>query len=74
MISLATIMLRVLWQGFWGEGATHWSERARVSTNILVRDLDLVAHNNLDGRRLEVVADGLTLWLKPFDSRHLLFA
>ena len=35
---------------------------ARVSTNILVRDLDLVAHNNLDGRRLEVIADGPTLW------------
>ena len=33
---------------------------ARVCTN--VRDLDLVAHNNLDGRRLEVIADGLTLW------------
>ena len=24
--------------------------------------MDLVAHNNLDGRRLEVVADGLILW------------
>ena len=35
---------------------------ARVSTNVPVRDLDLVAHNNLDGRRLEVIADGLTLW------------
>ena len=34
---------------------------ARVSTNVPVRDLDLVAHNNLDGRRLEVIADGLTL-------------
>ena len=30
---------------------------ARVSTNV-----PLVAHNNLDGRRLEVIADGLTLW------------
>ena len=27
-----------------------------------MRDLDLVAHNNLDGRRLEVIADGLALW------------
>ena len=33
-----------------------------MSTNILVRDMDLAAHNNLDGPRLEVVADGLTLW------------
>ena len=35
---------------------------ARVSTDILVRDICLVAHNNLDGRRLEVVVDGFTLW------------
>ena len=35
---------------------------ARVSTNIPVREMDLAAHHNLDGRRLEVVADGLTLW------------
>ena len=30
--------------------------------NLHVRDKDLAAFNNLDGRRLEVVADGLTLW------------
>ena len=35
---------------------------ARVSTNLHVRDMDLAEFNNLDGRRLEVVADGLTLW------------
>ena len=35
---------------------------ARVSTNLYVRDMDLAEFNNLDGRRLEVVADGLTLW------------
>ena len=35
---------------------------ARVSTNLHVRDMDLVEFNNLDGRRLEVVADDLTLW------------
>ena len=35
---------------------------ARVSTNIPVREMDLATHHNLDGRRLEVVADGLTLW------------
>ena len=35
---------------------------ARVSTNLHVKDMDLAEFNNLDGRRLEVVADGLTLW------------
>ena len=35
---------------------------ARVSTNVFVRDMDLAIHNALDSRRLEVVADGLTLW------------
>ena len=35
---------------------------ARVTTNVHVRDMDLAVFNNLDGRRLEVVADGLTLW------------
>ena len=33
-----------------------------MSTNVFVRDLDLAAFNALDGRRLEVVADGLTLF------------
>ena len=35
---------------------------ARVTTNVFVRDLDLGEFNGLDGRRLEVIADGLTLW------------
>ena len=36
---------------------------ARVTTNVLVRDLDLgVPHPALDGRRLEVVAEGLPLF------------
>ena len=35
---------------------------ARVTTNVLVRDMDLAFFNALDSRRLEVVADGLTLW------------
>ena len=35
--------------------------RARVRTNVFVRDMDLANHENLDGRRLEVVADGLPL-------------
>ena len=34
----------------------------RVSTNLAVRDMDLGAHNHLDGRRLEIVVDGLPLW------------
>ena len=32
--------------------------RARVWTNVFVRDIDLASFDNLDGRRLEVVADG----------------
>ena len=32
------------------------------SSNVLVRDMDLAVLNQFDSRRLEVVADGLTLW------------
>ena len=35
---------------------------ARVRTNVMVRDLDLGAFNRLDGRRLEIIADGFPLW------------
>ena len=35
---------------------------ARVSTNVLVRDLDLLPLQHVDARRLEVVADGLPLF------------
>ena len=35
---------------------------ARVSTNVLVRDLDLLPLQRADARRLEVVADGLPLF------------
>ena len=35
---------------------------ARVSSNMFVRDMDLATFNALDGRRLEIVADGLALW------------
>ena len=35
---------------------------ARVRTNTFVRDMDLEGVHVLDGRRLEVVADGLMLW------------
>ena len=56
--------------GVLGGRSSHWSRPrqvcreagARVRTNTFVRDLDLAGVNVLDGRRLEVVADGLTLW------------
>ena len=35
---------------------------ARVSTNVLVRDLDLLPLHRADARRLEVVADGLPIF------------
>ena len=35
---------------------------AIVRTNVMVRDLNLGAFNRLDGRRLEIKADGLPLW------------
>ena len=31
---------------------------ARVRTNVMVRDLDLSAFNHLDGRLVEIIADG----------------
>ena len=34
---------------------------ARVTTNAFVRDMDLAEYNAFDGRRLEIVAGGLTL-------------
>ena len=33
-----------------------------MSTNAFVRDMDLAEYNAPDDRRLEIVADGLTLW------------
>ena len=59
-----------MWRGSWAGEGSHWSRPrhrccreagARVRTNTFVRDLDLAGVNVLDGRRLEVVADGLTL-------------
>ena len=35
---------------------------ARVTTNAMVRDMDLAALNPGDGQRLEIVADGLPLF------------
>ena len=37
-------------------------EGARVTTNMFVRDMDLRTFDRFDGRRLEVVADGLPLF------------
>ena len=33
-----------------------------MASNVFVRDMGLAAFDALDGRRLEIVADGLTLW------------
>ena len=33
-----------------------------MASNVFVRDMDLAAFDALDGRRLEIVADDLTLW------------
>ena len=38
---------------------------ARVTTNVFIRDLDLAEFRGLDGRRIEVIADGLTLFQGP---------
>ena len=35
---------------------------ARVSTNIMVRDMDFAVPNPADSRRIEVLADGLALF------------
>ena len=68
LTSLATIVLRARWRGVLGrrgfvvESITARICReagGRVSTNVLVRDLDLPVPVN-DARRLEVVVDGFT--------------
>ena len=35
---------------------------ARVASNVFVRDMDFAAFDALDQHRLEIVADGFTLW------------
>ena len=69
--SLAIIEQRAPRQGFWESGGFLLSVlqpkcAARlglgVTPNAFVRDLDVGAFNALDGRRIEVIADGLTLW------------
>ena len=63
---LATTGLHVQLLGSWEEGFPvqlrgSREAGARVRTNVMVRDLDLLPHDRVDNRRLEVVADGTTL-------------
>ena len=69
--SLPTTVQLVLRQGCWVVGGMLWSQQPRGSaarqgpgwcTNIMVRDMDLLPQERQDGRRLEVVADGLPLF------------
>ena len=67
---LATIARRTLEQGSLVDGASPSKAGARicreggarVTTNVMVRDLDLPVPNARDSRRLEIVADGLPLF------------
>ena len=60
----------VRWQVCWGDGIMHWSLQqlacrevgARVSTNVFLRDLDLVGIRVQDQRRIEVIAEGLPVF------------
>ena len=65
---LATTVQLVFVQWCWQDGGFALESAAarvcretgvRVTTNVMVRDLDLEAMNVRGGRRLEVVADGL---------------
>ena len=44
-----------------------------MSTNVMLRDLDISFPHNSDGRRLEVVAEGLTLFVgfSLLSTQHL---
>ena len=42
----------------------------RVRSNLAVRDMDLGAFNQLDGRRLEILVDGLLVGRVSAGSRH----
>ena len=74
---LATIAQRAPEQECWGGGASPSRALppgcreggARVSSHVMVRGLDLRAPNVHDGRRFEVVAEGLPL----FGGAHLAF-
>ena len=47
---------------FAGKCSSTCVQRGRVTTNVMVRDLDLPVLNATDSRRLEVVVDGLPLF------------
>ena len=71
--SLATIAQLARGWGCWGREVSGWSAPlhkcakagGRVATNVLIRDLDLGEFNAFDNRRVEVIADGLTLRQGP---------
>ena len=76
-IPLTTTGQRVPGQGFWTDGAVESAGAricreagARETTNQMVRDMDLAVHNPRDGRRLEIVADGLPLFGRPTRGGH----
>ena len=46
----------MLWRGFVGKLG------GQVTTNVMIRDLDLIQPGVVDARRLEVVVDGLPLF------------
>ena len=59
------IGLRVLSQVLWSGEVLRWKllcHATRVSTNVMVRYLDLSQTPSVDGRRLEVVVEGLSLF------------
>ena len=66
----ATIVQRAAEQGCWAGEGLHWSVGARicreagvrVSTNVYVRDLDFLAPDVHDARRLEIIAEGLSMF------------
>ena len=62
-LTLLDTTVQVLVQGCWQDGGFPLGCEAgtRVTTNVMVRDSDLEAMKVQDGRRLEVVADGLPL-------------
>ena len=71
LTNLAIIVQRAPWQGCWREGATRWrslrskcAERLELEfpPNSTSGTWTWLSSTILDGRRLEVVADGLTLW------------
>ena len=74
--SSGTTAQRAPWQG-WVQGVWHWSlprdcreAGGRVSANVRVQDMDLVAPNPVDNRRIEVVVDGLALPWCPTRRVH----